>query len=192
MIRSSAPPDRAGPGPNPYPEQTGTITDVTYDTGLVLLRLKDAVKLRDGEDADYIVGADYSISYRLDGGPQRTITVPRGLITDLASVPQFARTLVSRVGPHLEAAIVHDYLYIAWQDFDGGVPRPQDRNFADALFLEAMVAANVGWVGRNSIHRAVRAFGWWAFASREDSRYVDLDDPDVVAQFPRPIGGVLA
>lgn len=157
----------------------------------MLVRLKGAVKLRDGADAKYIVGADYMACCSLNGESDYEITVPRGLITDLASVPWFARWLVSRVGPHLEAAIIHDYLYIAWQDLGSAPPDPKDRAFADKFLREALKAANVWWFRRWAIYRSVRLFGWRSYASREEQRYLDLDDPEVVAQFPHSIGNVV-
>ena len=72
----------------------------------------DAVQHRTGENAEFIVAADYPIRYKLDG-VERRIVVPGGMLTDLSSVPTLARTIVSQVGPHLEASIVHDFLYVA-------------------------------------------------------------------------------
>lgn len=190
MQRMSTAPRTEGPT-NPYPDETGEVDGIAYRTGLMLLRLKDAVPLRKGADADYIVGADYAITYRLNGQEERTVTVPRGMLTDLVSVPPVFRSWVGRVGPHLEAAIVHDYLYIAWQDADGGVPRRQDRRFADQLFLKAMRAAKVSRVASWTIYGAVRLFGGFAFRRREKERYVDLSDSDITDQFPKPIGEAL-
>ncbi|MHA3913801.1 DUF1353 domain-containing protein [Halovulum sp. GXIMD14793] len=191
MHRMSKAPATQGPA-DPYPEHPGRVSDFSYEDGLMLLRLKDAVSARKGRDADYIVGADYTITYHLDGTGPHKITVPRGMMTDLVSVPPLFRTWVGRVGPYLEAAIVHDYLYIAWQDEDGGVPRKQDRRFADQLFLVGMRAAKVRSYSAWPIYVAVRLMGGFAYWRREKERYVDLSDPTIVAQFPRPIGEALA
>lgn len=77
--------------------------------------------------------------------------VPKGFITDLASIPRSARILIDRNGPSRPAATLHDYLYAT-----GAVGRVE----ADALFLEALEAASVGWVTRHLMHSAVRVAGW--------------------------------
>jgi hypothetical protein len=166
---------------NPYPAPGWeTISDFQYLTPLRLYRSADAVPVRDGEDADYVVSDDYRVRYRLDG-ELREITVPAGMLTDLASVPRVARWLVDRVGPHLEAAIVHDFLYIAWQDVAGGHdPQEEDRRFADELMRVAMEAAKVGAASRFVIHQAVRGFGRAAFEDLNDRRYWRLDEPAAV------------
>jgi len=149
---------------NPYPQNYAgeAIEEFEYVTPLVLRREVNAVKMRGGrDDADYIVGADYKVRFRFAGeSAKRTITVPRGMLTDLASVPRLAQSIVSRVGPHLEASIVHDFLYVAWQDMAGGTARKTDWNFADELMRIAMHAAAVDLDQIVTIHVAVRTFGW--------------------------------
>jgi len=140
---------------------------------LVLLRFKDAVILRDGEDADYVVARDYSVEIDVDGTVYG-ITVPAGMLTDLTSVPALLRWYVGRVGPWLEAAIVHDYLYIAWQDVEGRKPLERDRAFADLVMLRAMEAAEVGWLRRTLIYAAVRVFGGGGYMRRQRHRYVSV------------------
>ncbi|MBL4629519.1 MAG: DUF1353 domain-containing protein [Roseicyclus sp.] len=167
----------------PYPPDWSDLSDVQFETDLVLVRLKDTVKLRTGEDADYVVGEGYTIQLRVDGAIWG-LTVPRGLVTDLTSVPRPLRIIASRVGPWLEAAIVHDYLYIAWQDVPGLPARDRDREFADLVMLRAMEAANVGAVKRWLIYRAVRLFGGRAFRRVSEDRYVSL--PDRLGGFSLP------
>ena len=41
----------------------------------------------------------------------------------------------SRVGPHLEASIVHDWLYVAWQLEEGTEATEEWRLFADESFV---------------------------------------------------------
>jgi len=148
---------------NPYPlDYAGEdIEDFTYETPLVLRREIEAVKMRGGkDDADYIVGADYKVRFWIQGeSAKRTITVPKGMLTDLASVPRFAQTIVARVGPHLEASIVHDFLYIAWQDL-GLEPRGNDWLFADNIMHAGMVEAGVDRSQIVMIYAALRGFGW--------------------------------
>jgi hypothetical protein len=168
---------------NPYPSPGWTtISDFQYLTPLRLYRDAEAILIREGEDADYVVSDDYRVRYRLDG-ELREITVPAGMLTDLASVPRVARWLVDRVGPHLEAAIVPDFLDIAWQDVIGGrEPQEDDRRFADELMRVAMEAAKVGTTSRLVIHGAVRSFGRGAFETPNPRRYWLPDAPAVPAE----------
>ncbi len=91
-----------------------------------------------------------------------TITVPKDLVSDLASVPRvpFAYLLAgSRVpGP----AVLHDFLYLH--------PEFDDRALADELLYEAMgvAAPELGFepehpVIRSLIYAGVRAGGWVAW-----------------------------
>ena len=169
---------------DPYPPSHVRVTGFRYDSALVLLRLKDAVKMRPGgqEDADYLTGRPYLCAWKDADGTWWRIEVPEGLVTDLTSVPRLLRFLIGRVGPWLEAAIVHDYLYIAWQDVKGRKPLNRDRKFADDIMLAAMKEAGVHrWIA-GAIHWAVRTFGGRTFAERDPQRYVDLSAPEIQEQ----------
>ncbi len=68
------------------------------------------------------------------------ITVPKGLKTDLASVPWYGRWYVSRDGDHTKPALVHDFLYT--KDSEEAFP-DIDQAIADKIFLEAMAVRGV-------------------------------------------------
>jgi hypothetical protein len=168
---------------DPYPDPGTRVTALKYDSALVLARLRDAPKMRNGEDADYLTFRPYSVTWKSESGDWRQITVPEGFITDLTSVPRPLRWIAGRVGPWLEAAIVHDYLYVAWQDVPGKSPLREDRRFADDIMLAAMREAEVHpWMAW-AIHRAVSLFGGRTYAGRNPERYVLLDDPALDDQF---------
>lgn len=165
---------------SPYPDSEDIdkkIVQFKYVSPLVLVRKPEAIKRKSKRDPNYIVGKPYKAKYKLEGEAQwRTIVVPAGMLTDLASVPPAARWYVGRVGRHLEGAILHDYLYSAWQDRDGGIPDEKEREFADRLFRTAMAAAGVSWLKRGAIFKAVDWLGREAFDSREEKRRVDVDE----------------
>ena len=161
---------------NPYPDGWKTLSDFEFLSALSLIRPLNTVQERLGEDGDYILQHDLLAKLDIDG-ESLGIQVPRGLITDLTSVPWFGRIFVSRVGPWLEAAMVHDYLYIAWQDVPDRRPREADRRFADEVFLLAMEHSEVSWWRRMLIYTMVRWFGGGPFRRRRSERYADLDDP---------------
>lgn len=145
------------------------ITDFKYLTPLHLYRHPSALLNSKGKDPDYIVEWDYTVSFRLSGmrpgyenmqitipgGENMQITVPSGLMTDLASVPRLARIFMGRVGRHLEAAIVHDYMY--------GETNWWTRKVADQIFLAGMETAGVKKWRREAAYRAVRLFGRKSF-----------------------------
>ena len=163
---------------NPYPENYAgqDIDEFKFLTPLVLRREIEAVKMRGGkDDAEYVVGAPYAVSYKLRGETgTRKITVPKGMLTDLASVPRAAWALVAPVGPHLEASIAHDFLYIAWQDL-GREARDADRSFADNIMHAGMVEAGVDRSQIVMIYSAVRAFGGQVYRKADPPpRYVKL------------------
>ena len=146
---------------SPYPDDYDSkpITKFSYDSDLVLMRLKTRLP-NISPEAQYIVAKDYTISFVIDG-QKHSITVPKGLLTDLASVPQMFRFIAGRVGPHLEACVVHDYLYAASQ-INNISPTEDMRRFADRLMLVAMLAAGMGCKA-HLIYWAVRCFGRPAF-----------------------------
>lgn len=75
------------------------------------------------------------------------ITVPAGFVTDFASVPWYARWLISVLGKHSIPAIVHDYLY--WE-------QRCTRDEADAILKEAMNEYGSSWRDQDAVYYAVR------------------------------------
>ena len=135
------------------------ISEFSYDSDLKIMRLKNGLP-NISREAQYIVAANYTVSIKLDGN-RRSITIPKGTLTDFASVPRLFRIFVGRVGPHLEASILHDHLYVAWQP-KCLTPNEQIRRFADELMLVAMNAAGMGCTAR-LIYWVVRLFGCITF-----------------------------
>ena len=180
------PPASPLPVPDPYPGGPVAVRKFRYEQSLVLLRLKTAIKTRSDEDAHFIVAADYRVTWTDGDGTEVEIVVPRGMLTDLASVPPVFRSLVSRVGPWLEAAVVHDFLTIAWRVLDGD-GTAQRRLFADDVMWAAMDAAKVSWWRKRLIYGAVRAAALVFYPRREPPApwsdfSADLGDPMIREQ----------
>ena len=81
-------------------------------------------------------------------------TVPRGFVTDLASIPPALQSLIQQNGPHLLPAVIHDYLY--WK-------QTCTRDQSDQLMLLAMIENQVPLIDQTAIHGAVRAAGGFAW-----------------------------
>ncbi|MEO7555042.1 MAG: DUF1353 domain-containing protein [Acidimicrobiales bacterium] len=98
-------------------------------------------------DADIVLRQDDPEDFELEEpfryvGPDGVeIAVPRGDVTDLASVPTQLTWLVPRYGRHTLPALLHDHLVTPDMD-------PDDREAADALFRDAMAQTGVPFVRR--------------------------------------------
>lgn len=146
-----------------YPEGRVRVIGVKFKSDLVLWRGIDAVKSRKDSDAIYTVHEDYHVHVTVEDWLYETgITfkhvVPAGFHTDLASVPRFGRWFVGRVGPHLEASIIHDWLYVAWQ-IEGIEPTKDMKKYADDVFNIAMAESKVQWLRRQTMYHAVKYGG---------------------------------
>jgi hypothetical protein len=81
------------------------------------------------------------------------LIVPKGFTTDLASIPDWARSIIHVMDSHMPAAVVHDYLY---RSKDG---KERGRKFADKLFLRIMKEMGVKKWKRDVMYTAVRRHG---------------------------------
>lgn len=101
---------------------------------------------------------DKDVTFTVDGV---TRIIPKGFVTDLASVPRIFWSIFPPYGLYLRAAVVHDYLY---------ANQIGDRKWADDVFYALMEAYEVeGW-RRNLMYAAVRVGG---FAAWNDTNPVD-------------------
>lgn len=161
-------------GMNPYPDEWTMLTGFEYLSAMSLIRPLNTVRDRMGADGDYALHHDFACCVDVDG-EALGLTAPRGMVTDLTSVPGPLRPFVGRVGPWLEAAVLHDWLYVAWRLVPGRGARPRDRLFADRVMLLAMKRAQVSRWRRWTIYAAVRLFGGPSYRSG-DIRFVDLGE----------------
>jgi len=86
------------------------------------------------------------------------VHIPRGFVTDLASIPKALRVFYSVNGEHREAAVLHDWGYYKLGHVAVGIQLT--RLQVDELFLEAMEDLGVGWFKRHSMYWGVRMGGW--------------------------------
>lgn len=140
----------------------------------------------DSEDESYrkvIISFTYQRG-RLGSGV--LLIVPKGFITDGASIPQIFWNILSPWGNYAKAAVLHDWLY-AKQDMT--------KLECDNIFLEAMEALGVNWFKRNLMFTMVRWFAgpaWLEHQKRGDPEKIAAgglpEFPDVKF-LPIPEGG---
>jgi hypothetical protein len=91
------------------------------------------------------------------------IKVPKGFITDGASIPKICWTIIGHpFGKYLEAAVIHDYLY-----YRGLLSRKK----CDRIFLNDMKKLRIFALQRWAMFRAVRMFGflgWNNYRKKEE------------------------
>lgn len=95
-------------------------------------------------------------------GTHEYFTVPRGMVTDLASVPWWLCWLVPRYGKYTLAALLHDLLCV--QAARGCF----SRHDADGLFRRCLRELGVGVLQRWSMYAAVRAASRWSDATARE------------------------
>lgn len=127
-----------------------------------------------------IVDRDYPFVWEEDQARWYRGTVPADMDTDLASIPQVVQWLLPKLDTHVEAAVVHDYLYrnplqvvprtnlygAPFRDPAGAVITIHvrlTRRDCDRIFLAAMRTARVPAWKRGIMYLAVRVGAWWAF-----------------------------
>ena len=81
------------------------------------------------------------------------IKVPKGFVTDYASVPKLLRIIILPYGKHSGASVVHDWLYSSKCDME------ISREKADKIFLEILKEEKINFLLRTLMYIAVRKFG---------------------------------
>ncbi len=109
--------------------------------------------LADG-NAKYSTSEDYAIKIDEDS-TLYDIMLPKGFVTDLASIPKLFWSIFPPFGnqsePYANAAILHDYLYKQGNVFK--------RKTCDQIFLQAMKQTKVNGFIRYVFYFIVRLFG---------------------------------
>ncbi len=110
------------------------------------------------------------LRYRV-GELQERITIPKGFVTDLASVPQIFWSVLPKTDKYMSAAILHDYLY-----WDQRCTQQQ----ADALLKQAMDEFGVSAEKSSTVYDAVRFFG--ASSWKQNRKNNDAGNPRIMTE----------
>lgn len=108
------------------------------------------VKYLDGKRWELVEEFSYHVGIK--SSPE-IITVPKGFITDFASIPRlFWRVIGHPAEKYGKAAVIHDYLYSEQQTYT--------RKRSDEIFYEAMEVLKVPFWKRWAMYHSVRTWGW--------------------------------
>ncbi len=119
-------------------------------------RFPDELDCRKLNGEEWLVLEPFRYRSKLIG----TVIVPRGFVTDLTSVPWFARWYVARDGEHTKPAVIHDFLYtLASVDQHPEV----DQKLADQVFREALLVRGIRSTQASVLYAAVRIGGGRTF-----------------------------
>lgn len=86
------------------------------------------------------------------------IVVPKGFITDLASIPRPLRGILNVNGKSRKPAVLHDYLYCS---------KLYERSVCDQIFYEALVSEGMNKLLAKTYWAGVRSGGWLYYNKRE-------------------------
>lgn len=91
-------------------------------------------------------------------GSMGTITVPKGVITDLASIPHIIDWIpfLDRTGVSRRAGALHDWAYMGL--------RAKGKDWCDSLLREALMSDGMGATQAGIYHKGVQWFGASAYA----------------------------
>lgn len=104
-------------------------------------------------------------------GKSDIIVVPKGFITDFASVPRFLWSIIPPYGKYTKAAVVHDFLYkhrplvLA---MDGG-QEPISRKDSDGIFSRIMKELGTSTWRRWSMYKCVSKWGYKAWNEHREN-----------------------
>ncbi|PKQ78079.1 DUF1353 domain-containing protein [Aeromonas sobria] len=128
------------------------MTNKTNETTKIIVRGK--LLLTPSGDKNWIVQETIMIETGT-----RTFSIPKGMITDLASVPRALWIALPPFGEYTIAAVVHDRIYRAPEL---NITRAE----ADQLFYDLMVQYGVSTVKAKAMYYGVRSFGAWSYKDR--------------------------
>lgn len=122
----------------------------------------------DENDREMVLSRPYKFEL-LYKGTLKKLFIPKGFNWDGASIPRFAWALVGSpwTGPQKRAALPHDAGYCGTEglvlDQETNEHFNMPRKDWDDLFLSCLIFRGASFMNRNTMHRAVRDWGWVRF-----------------------------
>ncbi len=135
------------------------------------------IKYNGVEDRYYELQYDYMVQVDVGIVKSLLITIPKGYVTDLASIPRFVWTLTGLTpdGLYRGAAVVHDYIYgkkVKVKPYSDvsvlGMSKPLrlTREDCDNIFKQLILASGEASWKANVMFWAVRTFGGFFYKDR--------------------------
>lgn len=130
----------------------------------------------------YVLNDEFPFCDKATG---KVYVVPKGFVTDFASVPWYGRSVIEPEGPTARAAIIHDWLY--------AIGEKGKRQDADDVFYRAMKHFGVAEGQARIAYNAVRLGGEAGYALRSDWLFLDPKNPEAPQPAPiaKPTSGVV-
>jgi hypothetical protein len=117
----------------------------SFTSPLIVTPMPDGRKWKLVKSFSYHIGTKFSRDY---------IRVPKGFVTDFASVPWVLWSWIPSWGKYGKAAVIHDHIYQT---------HCRTRKQADEIFREAMIVSGTPEWKANLMFWGVRLFGWLAW-----------------------------
>ena len=130
------------------------VTLKTFDTQLGIVYSKHASGVL-GKHY-WIVKKEFKVE--IDGDPNKFVIIPKGFLTDGASVPRLFWSLLPPWGSYGQAVVLHDYLVESLSYDDNGSKITIERKHADRIFNNAMQELGVNDLTRKVMYNAVRGY----------------------------------
>jgi len=111
--------------------------------------------------AEKLKGSHWKVFFRplvYNYSLHKSITVPIGFLTDIASVPRFAWSIIPKDDTHTPACVLHDWMYYK---------NLFSRKACDRIFYEALKSLEVKAWKREVMFRAVRLGGFLGYNRRK-------------------------
>ena len=150
-----------------------------------MIYLTPLVTQKHREPGEFIIFRDFRVSFGLPSDIPVVITIPRGFITDFASVPRLVQVLpgFNRTESSANAAVLHDWLYCNRGQVSGENPvfglknnkLNLTRKQCDELLYEGLRESGYSRITAWMFYSAVRAGGWLYWNRRSDGLDLSYD-----------------
>lgn len=135
------------------------------------IRYPDALDLLDIYDGkSFELAADFRVLWTDGMNRERSLTVHKGYITDLSSIPRWAQAIVPKLGRQNRPSVIHDFIYEPMNNLRPAGQHQLEgwtKEDADEFFRQGMIATKTNWYRRNVMYAAVKYAGTNAWATKD-------------------------
>ncbi|MEL7174135.1 MAG: DUF1353 domain-containing protein [Pseudomonadota bacterium] len=167
---------------NPYPDKRLMDGDSVRRAWIEPVYTEDLMVLPEALQRGaeiYATARPFRYKITMRGGDVVAGVIPAGMRTDGTSTPRALHWYADNdSGRHLGAAILHDFLFVAWQRLEPATIDLQALRFrfANRVFYHAMRAHGVRWLKARLMWRAVHLWGWDWFLEEDGTLFLTDDE----------------